>query len=271
MIIAFFTLALILIVIILLRINFTRNFEEKINTLFSGIENIPTYHFSYSQVEQLPLPVQKYFKYTLRNNQQIIGCVRLKHKGKFKTAPDKPWKDITGEQYFMTGTPGFIWKGKIGPITAQDIYLNEKGKLMVSLFETFTIMSTQGEKIDQGELLRWLGESVWFPTNLLPHDRLKWEPINDKSAKLIFDYKGQSVYYKVIFNKTGQITQLETERFYNGQQLEKWVGNCSEYKEINGYMIPTFMSASWKLSTGDYTYANFQLTNIEYNIPEKYK
>ncbi len=271
MVIAFVTLALVVIVIIILKINSSRNFEEKIQILFSSIENVPENIFSYAQLEQLPQPVQTYFKYAIPANQPYIRCVRLKHVGQFKTAPNKPWKDIIGEQYFITTTPGFIWKGKIGPVAAQDMYITDKGKLMVSLFDTFTIMKSEGEKVDQGELLRWLGESVWFPTNLLPGDQLKWESINDTSAKLIYDHQGILIYFIVSFNNKGEIIQLQTERYYNGQNLVTWIGNCSEYKKMNGIMIPTVISATWKLDTGDHNYANFKLTEIAYDIPEKYK
>lgn len=268
---AFFILALIVIIIILFRINYSLKFKEKINTLFSSTENVPAYSFSYSQLEQLPLPVQKYIKYAIPANQPYIRCVRLKHKGQFKTATDKPWKDIIGEQYFITSSPGFIWKGKIGAISAQDMYLTNKGKLSVSLFDTFTIMKSEGETVDQGELLRWLGESVWFPTNLLPSDQLKWEPKDDTSARLIYNHHDMSVYFIVSFNDKGEITQLQTERYYNGRNLVTWIGNCSEYKKINGLMIPTVIRATWKLNTGDHTYANFRLTEIEYDNPKKYK
>lgn len=270
MITAFFTLALVVIVIILLRINYTSNFEDKINTLFSSIENVQTHSFSYSQLERLPKPVQKYFKYTIPENQPYIRSVRLKHKGSFKTAPNKPWKDIIGEQYFITTHPGFLWKGKIGPVTAQDMYIRNKGKLSVSILETFTIMNSEGETVDQGELLRWLGESVWFPTNLLPNDQLKWEPIDSTSAKLIYKHNELSIYFIVSFSDKGEIIQLETKRYYNGKNLVTWIGQCSDYKKINGFIIPTVMSATWKLEKGDHTYANFKLTEIDYDNPVRF-
>ena len=271
MITAFFTLALVVIVIIIFRINYTRNFEKNIKLLYSDMINVPENKFSYTQLEELPLSVQNYFKKAIPQNQPYIRCVRLKHVGQFKTAPDKPWKDIIGEQYFITNNPGFLWKGKIGPVTAQDMYILDKGKLSVSLFETFTIMKSEGETVDQGELLRWLGESVWFPTNLLPNEQLKWEPIDSKTAKLIYNHNNLSIYFIVSFNDKGEIIQLETKRYYNGKNLVTWIGNCSEYKNINGFKIPTVIKATWKLNTSDHTYANFKLTEIAYDIPEKFK
>jgi len=42
--------------------------------------------------------------------------------------------------------------------------------------------------VDQGELLRWLSESTWFPTYLLASEKLQWTA-NGLLAKLTFNYE----------------------------------------------------------------------------------
>ena len=68
--------------------------------------------------------------------------------------------------------PGFIWKGTTSMFVARDMYISGKGRLVVSLLSLYKIMDAKGENYNQGELLRWLGESVLYPTNLLPDERL---------------------------------------------------------------------------------------------------
>jgi hypothetical protein len=153
--------------------------------------------------------------------------------------------------------------------TARDMYIADKGQLVVSLFSLFNIVNGQDEKYNQGELLRWLGESVWFPTNLLPNNNLQWTPIDSSSAKLTYNYKGLSVFYIVSFNNSGEITQLETKR-YREENLETWIGKFADYKQVNGIVIPTSIEAIWKLEKGDCSYARFKVKKIEYNIPAKF-
>ncbi len=81
-------------------------------------------------------------------------------KGQFKTGIDKSWIKIKGEQYATTEKPGFIWKGTTSMFTARDMYIDKKGRLIVSIFSLINVVKCQGEQYDQGELLRWLGESV---------------------------------------------------------------------------------------------------------------
>jgi hypothetical protein len=177
--------------------------------------------------------------------------------------------DIEGEQYFRANPPGFIWKGKTSLFKAHDSYLEDKGNLSIYLFGFLRIAKNEGEELNQAELLRWLGESVWMPTNLLPSENKTWTALTDTSSKITFTYKGLDVYYKVYFNELGQITSLETERYMDGK-LEKWNGEVGHYEEKNGMMVPMDITASWLLEDGKYTYARFHVEKFEYNKPEKF-
>ena len=102
-----------------------------------------------------------------------------------------------------------------------------------------TIVDGKGETYNQGELLRWLSESVLYPTNLLPGERMQWSSIDSQSAKFTFDNNGLSLFYIVTFNDVGEMTQLETKRYMDKENLETWVIKLANYKELNGTVVPT--------------------------------
>ena len=186
------------IIAVIIKIKALSNQHSKeVAELFSLSGDISNRTFNYKKLDGLPEPVQRYFKHVLNDGQPYISYIRLIHDGQFKTSPKKDWIDIKGEQYFTAEKPGFIWKGKTSMFTARDTYIAGKGQLVVSLFSLFRIVNSQGEKIDQGEVLRWLGESVWFPTNLLPSENLQWLPIDSTSAKLTLNYNNIEVSYDV--------------------------------------------------------------------------
>lgn len=263
-------IAVIIIILIIGKINLSLQFKKEVTELFSRSKNISNKIFNYGQISDLPEPVQSYFKHILKEGHPYISYVRLKHNGQFKTGLKKDWINIDGEQYFTTEKPGFIWKGKASLFTARDMYLADKGRLVVTLLSLFNIVDEQGESFNQGELLRWLAESFWFPTNLLPSKNLQWISIDDTSSKLIFDYNGLSLYYIVSFNDNNEIAQVETKRYMEEGRLETWVAEFFDYEEINGVVIPTVVKATWKLKEGDHNYVNFHVKEIEYNKPEKY-
>ena len=151
------------------------------------------------------------------------------------------------------------------------MYVSDMGERIVSLFSLFNVVDGKGEKFNQGELVRWLCESAWFPTNLLPGEKLQWTSIDAQTAKLIFNYKGLSLFCIVTFNDAGEITQVETKRYMGEEgkeKLETWIGKLTGYKEMNGIVVSTTVEALWKLEKGNYSYARFNVKKIEYNNPK---
>jgi hypothetical protein len=219
----------------------------------------------------LPAPVQRYFKHVLKDGQPYISYVRLKHDGQFKTGLKKDWVNITGEQYFTTEKPGFIWKGTTSMFVARDMYLSDEGRLIATIFSTVNVVDIHGkQQYNESELLRWLGESVWFPTNLLPSENLKWTAIDTLSARLTFNYKGLSLFYIISFNNRGEIVQMETKRYMDEKKLETWIIIPGKYEEINGVIIPTKAEVFWRLKEGDFSYAKFTVQRIEYATAERF-
>ncbi|WP_428659919.1 DUF6544 family protein [Runella sp.] len=245
-------------------------FNKEVEELFLQSKSISNKIFYRYQLAGLPEPVQRYFNHILKDGQPYISYARIKHDGQFKPGLNKTWVNIKGEQYATMEKPGFIWKGTTSMFIARDMYIADKGRLIVSLFSLYTIADAKGGQYNQGELLRWLGESILYPTNLLPGERLKWLPIDSQTAKLTLDYNGLSLFFIITFNKIGEIIQMETKRYMDEKKLETWVVKSSGYKEMNDVFVPLTFEVLWRLKKSDFTYAKFNITEIEYNKPEKY-
>ena len=242
-----------------------RRFKIESNLLLNRSKDISKQTFQNDLLTGLPAPVQRYFKYVLKEGQPYISCIRLTHNGKFKPGLTKDWIKITGEHYATTEKPGFIWKGTTAMFTAQDMFTHDKGRLIVSLFSLYNIVDAKGEKYDQGELLRWLGESILYPTNLLPSKRLQWLPIDDSHARIIFKYNGISLFFIITFNEIGEITQMETKRYMGEVDLETWIITPTNYKKMSGVVIPCTFEVLWRLAKGDFSYARFNIQTLSIN------
>lgn len=267
----FITVVLFTVIFIIGKINLSARFNTEVKTLFTQSKNISDKKFSYQQLAGLPKPVQNYFKHVLKEGQPYISYTRLMHDGKFKTGIKKHWVNIKGEQYFTTEKPGFIWKGTTAIFVARDMYLANEGRLIVTILSTINVVDIHGkQQYNESELLRWLAESVWFPTNFLPSEKLRWTAIDDSSAKLTFNYNGLSLFYFVTFNDKGEIVEMETNRYMDEERLEIWIIKPRKYEEKNGVIIPTEAEVFWRLKEGDFSYAKFNVKTIEYDIAEKF-
>ena len=259
---------ILLLILLIGKINLEMKFKKQVSTLFANAINISDKKYSISQTENLPEPVKRYFNYVLKDGQPYISSVRLTHNGFFKTDLKKDFIKITGEQYFSTQKPQFIWKGTTSMFTARDFFIDNKGGLIATLLNVYNIVDAKGSNFDEGELQRWLAESVWFPTNLLPSEYVKWTAIDVNSAKLSFKYKTTTFDFIVRFNAVGEITEIEGYRFMTPERKEKWVCKMTNYQERNGVKIPISDQAIWRLKDRDHCYAKFEVLKIEYNTPK---
>jgi hypothetical protein len=270
MIVALSISAFLLITLIIGKINFAAKFNNQVEELFSQSKTTFKKTFSYQQLSGLPEPVQRYFKHVLKEGQPYISYARLTHDGQFKTGLDKKWIAIKGEQYYTTEKPGYIWKGTTTMFTARDFYISDKGSLIVTLLSLFNVVNGSGKSFDQGELLRWLAESVWYPTNFLPSERLQWTPIDSDRARLTFNYKDLSLFFVVRLNALGEIVELETKRYMEADRLETWICKMNNYQLVNNIKVPVDCEAIWRLEKGDHSYAKFTVQKLEYDNPKRF-
>ncbi len=264
-------IGLLLTILIIRRFVLSIIFSKEVKNLFAQSKSVSSKKFTYTQLVGLPEPVQRYFRLVLKDGQPYISYVRMTHDGQFKTGAGKGWINILGEQYATTEKPGFIWKGNTKMFIARDMYIGDKGRLVVSLFSVCNIVNGAGTAFDQGELLRWLGESVIYPTNLLPSKNSQWSAIDSHTAKFAFNYNGLYLFYVVTFNNAGEIIQLETKRYMDDDHLETWIIKPALYKEMNNVIVPTAFEVLWRLKTGDLSYAKFNMKKIEYDNPRRFE
>ena len=90
-------------------------------------------------------------------------------------------------------------------------------------------------------LLRWAGEAVMYPTALLPGEYVRWEPIDEHSAKAIITDGNNTGTYRFYFNDVGEIIRYESDDRYDRIDGKFYkVGSIayrSHYKEIKGLFL----------------------------------
>ncbi|MBO8172829.1 MAG: hypothetical protein H0Z33_13200 [Bacillaceae bacterium] len=223
----------------------------------------------------LPEPVQTWLKASQVVGKEYIRTIRLKQKGMLRTAPDKNWMPFTAEQYFTTQPPAFLWKARVkfAPflfITGKDKYVQGRGNMRIKLLSLFTLANARGDEMDQGTMIRYLGEITWFPTAALSN-YVEWESIDSHSAKATMHYGGVTASGIFTFDNQGKIHKFTAERYMERKgtySLETWSTKVDQYKEFGGFRIPARAEVTWHLDSGDFTSIKLEISNIKYNEPE---
>jgi hypothetical protein len=252
---------------------FHRRVQKDIKQILAVNGTIGNEVVSLEMLGHLPEPVKKWVANSGIVGKETIHSVHLKQKGWMRTSPSEDkWIATTAEQYFTINQPGFIWEVQMEMmplvrVVGEDRYVNGKGRMNIKALSLINIVNDAGEKIDQGTLQRYLAEICWFPSAALsPY--IKWEAINDTSARATMEYNGVTGSITFNYNKDGDMISCSADRYKGGgpdARLEKWAVITKEYAVRNGIKMPVKSEVTWKLKSGDYTWYKLEITEIEYN------
>lgn len=245
--------------------------SELLTNQASPVENV-----TQEKIAHLPPIVQKWMHRSGAINNPIAFSVRLKQQGMLRTKPDGNWMQMTAEQYFTVVNPAFVWNARISAgiihIAGRDVYLNGKGHMLIKAASVITVADARGKETDQGTMLRYLAEIQWFPSAAIS-PWIRWEQLNDSSARATMTYGDMSVSGNFSFNANGDITKFEAQRYMEQKgkySLETWVVPVTDWGVFHGIRIPIKGRAIWKLKAGDFDWFQWEISQIEYNCKTTY-
>ncbi|MDZ7373084.1 MAG: hypothetical protein ONB23_03850 [candidate division KSB1 bacterium] len=268
-------------ILVLANVGGSRRWKAKVASLTSRLESNRVHplrpNAEWSELEFLPPPVQRYLRLVLPKRASIIACVRLKHAGTFNLGQEKArWVPFESDQRVVTRRPGFVWNARLRVFPALlirvvDAYVAGQGLLEASLLGLVPIASQPPSKeLSEGELLRFLAETPWYPTALLPGQGIVWTALDDRHA-LASLRDGELVAELVFeFGTDGLISSVRTDaryRFVQGKPVQTaWEGFFSHYDRVNGVLIPREGAVQWMIDGRPVPYWRARITEIEFEF-----
>ncbi|WP_062062925.1 DUF6920 family protein [Aquimarina longa] len=267
-----------LVVLIAAIIGYSRfKFEDKIKrertVLFENSQLKSQEIVTKEAIKDLPLIVQKWLISSGVIGEKMVSNVYLIQELQLKLKPEQTdWYNSTAEQYFTISPPSFSWNIKtemnaILSVVGRDKFENGKGEMLIKLLSLIPISNARNsEKVNQATLQRFLAEIVWFPSASL-NQHIKWESINDYSAKATMEYKGTKGSGEFYFDENGNFKKVVAMRYKDATDAEptKWTVIATKIEDRNGIKIPTECDANWYLEDGKWNWLKLKIRDIKYN------
>jgi hypothetical protein len=249
--------------------------QQEMRALLSSARRGPAEVVRPEQLEELPAAVRRYLIYTGVVDKPIPQTVRVQQHGQIRMAEGQPWIPFTAEEVYTVDPPGFVWSvlAQAGPLPLPGIdhYTNGQGRMHIRPLGLFPAVDASGPELDQGAMMRFFNEIMWFPGAFVK-DYITWREIDDTSAEATFTDGGKSVSAVLQFDASGRLLNFIAQRYMfddEDSSLHTWSTPITTYGEMGGLRLPLSGSAIWNLSDGDFEYIQIDLTGIEYDPPEE--
>lgn len=231
------------------------------------------------ETANLPPPVQRFFRAALTDGAIIPTAVTVEHEGTFNMGQGSPqWKPFTSKQRTVFRAPGFVWDARVAMLPGlnvhvHDAYVAGEGILNPAIAGLFSLVDMRGGgDIAFGELMRYFAEAAMYPTVLLPSQGVRWEAVDEHSARATMTDRGITLTLLFRFGKDDLIESIRAEargRTVGDKVIPTpWEGRWFNYAEQNGMKVPMEGEVAWVLPEERLPYWRGRITSIRYEMPQ---
>ena len=223
-----------------------------------------------AELEPLPEPVRRWLRWAQVPGTTVPRTVRLTQEGTFRLREDQGWMPFTATQHYTTDPPAFVWSTTMQmmplvSLSGRDRYTDGIGDMDMRLLSLIPVANTQGGRLNQGAMLRFLNETMWFPAAAL-QPYISWAARNDTSATATMSFGGETASAIFHFDPEGRITNMTAHRANDERnEILPWSTPITAYGEHHGVRMPVEGSGVWSYETGDFDYIRLRIVDIEYD------
>ena len=245
---------------------FDRRITREIEALLASVHRGQTARIERHDLERLPTPVQRWLRYSGVTGTERPTTVRLRQHGDFDLG--RGWMTFSAEQYFTIDPPVFVWKAafRMAPmisVIGRDQYRAGVASMDMRLLSLVPVAKKTGGGLNQGDLLRFLGETQWFPAGALS-EYITWEAVDANSARATMAYGGISASMIFVYADEGRLVEERAIRYNDARgRDELWVNRNDVEREFGGLLLPAAGEARWEYASGPFPYIRWTITAVE--------
>ncbi len=250
-------------------------FDELVAAEFAAQPLAPARPLTEEDLAHLPPPVQRYVRAAGAVGRPRPQNVRIEFDAVMRRKPGDAGMAARSVQYNFFDRPArlfFMTARMFGlPVAALHVYRREEATFQVRVASLVNMVDQHGEEISRAETVTLLNDLCVFAPGALVDPRLAWQPLDDRSAAVTFTNGPHHVAATLIFDERDDLVDFWSDDRPDSSSGRfvpmRWSTPVFGHRELGvGLRLPTRGSAVYARPDGPFTYGEFTLRSIAYDL-----
>lgn len=220
--------------------------------------------FDPSIVHGLPDPARRFFLFTIKPGSPLRTVAEIRMGGEIGlgTKHEPKYMPMRAQQ-ILAPPHGLVWKLDAGQsamrISGSDGFDGERSWVRFWLLGTVPVLRAGGGPDHaRAAFGRVVAEAVfWVPAALLPRNGVTWEAVKGDIARATVSHDGMTQTVDVTVAEDGRPVMVVIPRWTDANrektyQIQPFGGYLSEFRDFDGYTLPTRVEGGNFVGTEDY-------------------
>jgi len=224
----------------------------------------------------LPEPVRRYLSAAGVVGRPRVLNYRVRFRGRIRSAPDSRWMPFEAIQQSFADQPTrlFLMHARMFGLPVEVFHRRIGGHatMQVKIGGAIPMVDARGEVMDRSEAVTLFNDMCLLAPATLLDARIAWEPVDARTARARFTDAAQTISATLLFGDDGLLTNFisddRSRSSPDGKTFERlrFSTPTREYRDFGAARLASYGEARWTLPDGEFTYGEFELRNVAYNV-----
>lgn len=248
-------------------------YDREVRRRLSGVPPAP-HVLTGADLTGLPEPVRTWVERTGAVGRPRVWSFHAHFRARIRGGPDEPWMEGTAEQHEFFHPPARLFFMKVRraglPVRVFHRYAEGAATMEGRLLGVFPVLDVSGAELTRSETVTLLNDMFFLAPGALVDAPIRWEALEGSRVRATYANFGHTVSAVVHFDAEGDLVDFESRDRYQmdgeAARLIRWSTPVPGYVELAGHRLPAGGEACWGEPGEEWSYADFALEAIEYNV-----
>ena len=224
-------------------------------------------------IEGLPAPVRTWLLRAGVVGRPPVRSLTARFSGALRGGPADPWMPLVADEVETFDPPArvvLIRARRAGvPVLALHRYVGPRASFEVWLLGALRLVDARGPEMDRSETVTLLNDLCLLAPSALLAMPVRWDAVDDRTARVTLENAGQVVRAELRFDPTGDLADFVSDdrdrASPDGRSFERlrWTTPVERPGTFGPWRLSRVAEARWHPPGGAYAYARFELEALE--------